>query len=58
MNEPLKLLFAEYTVRVMLEGQIETSYTKADNKCVVTTDSMKNTVNGEPPMPARTSGLY
>lgn len=29
----------------MLEGQIETSYTKADNKCVVTTDSMKNTVN-------------
>ena len=31
----------------MLEGQIETSYTKADNKCVVTTDSMKNTVNGE-----------
>jgi urate oxidase len=37
----------EYTVRVMLEGQIETSYTEADNKCVVTTDSMKNTVNGE-----------
>ena len=36
----------EYTVRVLLEGEIETSYTKADNKCVVTTDSMKNTVYG------------
>jgi len=30
----------------LLEGEIETSYTKADNKCVVTTDSMKNTVYG------------
>jgi urate oxidase len=30
----------------MLEGEIETSFTKADNKCVVTTDSMKNTVYG------------
>jgi len=34
----------EYTVRIMVEGEIETSYTEADNKCVVTTDTMKNTV--------------
>lgn len=38
----------EYTVQVMLEGDIATSYTQADNKVVVTTDSMKNTVYGEP----------
>ncbi|ORY33400.1 uricase [Naematelia encephala] len=35
---------AEYTVRVLLEGDIEKSYTKADNSCVVATDTMKNTV--------------
>lgn len=29
----------------MLEGDIETSYTKADNSVVVTTDTCKNTVN-------------
>ncbi|KAL1921446.1 uncharacterized protein VTP21DRAFT_11162 [Calcarisporiella thermophila] len=34
----------ELTVRVMLEGDIATSYTKADNSIVVATDSMKNTV--------------
>jgi len=32
----------EYNVRVLLEGEIETSYTKADNGVVVATDSMKN----------------
>jgi urate oxidase len=31
-------------VRILLEGDIETSYTKADNSVVVATDSMKNTV--------------
>jgi len=34
----------EMTVCVLLEGAIETSYTKADNNVVVATDSMKNTV--------------
>ncbi|EPB91221.1 urate oxidase [Mucor circinelloides 1006PhL] len=35
----------ELTVRLLLEGDIETSYTKADNSVVVTTDTCKNTVN-------------
>ncbi|WAR59845.1 hypothetical protein PtB15_11B486 [Puccinia triticina] len=35
----------EYTVSVLLEGQIASSYTKADNSVVVATDSMKNTIN-------------
>lgn len=30
----------------MLEGAIETSYTQADNACVVATDTLKNTVYG------------
>jgi len=34
----------EMTVCVLLEGDIETSYTRADNSVVVATDSMKNTV--------------
>ncbi|BDD58193.1 hypothetical protein MAP00_003491 [Monascus purpureus] len=34
----------EMTVRVLLEGDIETSYTKADNSVVVATDSIKNTI--------------
>jgi len=29
----------EYNVRALLEGDIETSYTQADNSVVVTTDS-------------------
>nr|ODN92502.1 urate oxidase [Cryptococcus depauperatus CBS 7841] len=33
----------EYIIQVLLEGDIEASYTKADNSCVVATDSMKNT---------------
>ncbi|KAG2101615.1 uncharacterized protein F5147DRAFT_708821 [Suillus discolor] len=32
----------EYNVRVLLEGEIETSYTVADNSVIVATDSMKN----------------
>jgi len=35
----------EYTVCALVEGKIETSYTQADNTCVVATDSVKNTVN-------------
>ncbi|KAI9791030.1 MAG: hypothetical protein M1833_001721 [Piccolia ochrophora] len=34
----------EMTVCVLLEGDIESSYTKADNSVVVATDSMKNTI--------------
>lgn len=34
----------EMIVCVLLEGDIETSYTKADNSVVVATDTMKNTV--------------
>ncbi|KKY14326.1 putative uricase [Phaeomoniella chlamydospora] len=34
----------EMTVTVLLEGEIETSYTRADNSVVVATDSMKNTI--------------
>ncbi|CAO3695529.1 hypothetical protein G6F70_004999 [Rhizopus microsporus] len=35
----------ELTVRLLLEGDIETSYTRADNSVIVTTDTCKNTVN-------------
>ncbi|KAJ1977133.1 hypothetical protein H4R35_002418 [Dimargaris xerosporica] len=35
---------AELTVRVLLEGDFETSYTQGDNSKVVATDSIKNTV--------------
>ncbi|KAI9798931.1 MAG: hypothetical protein M1825_004944 [Sarcosagium campestre] len=34
----------EMTVCILLEGEIDTSYTKADNNVVVATDTMKNTV--------------
>ncbi|KAL8728334.1 MAG: hypothetical protein Q9166_005477 [cf. Caloplaca sp. 2 TL-2023] len=34
----------EVTVGVLLQGDIETSYTQADNSVVVATDTMKNTV--------------
>ncbi|KAJ5087514.1 hypothetical protein N7456_011130 [Penicillium angulare] len=34
----------EMTVCVLLEGDIETSYTRADNSVVVATDSIKNTI--------------
>lgn len=35
----------ELEVQVMLQGSFEASYTKADNRLVVATDSVKNTVN-------------
>ncbi|KAI8993569.1 urate oxidase [Pilobolus umbonatus] len=35
----------ELTVRLLLEGDIQTSYTKADNSVVVATDTCKNTIN-------------
>jgi urate oxidase len=35
----------ELTVRLLLEGDIETSYTKADNSVIVATDTCKNTIN-------------
>ncbi len=35
----------ELDVSVMLQGDFDASYTKADNRLVVATDSMKNTVN-------------
>ncbi|CAG8564555.1 20575_t:CDS:2 [Cetraspora pellucida] len=34
----------ELTVRVLLDGEFEDSYTKADNSMIVATDSMKNTI--------------
>ncbi|KAF4306804.1 hypothetical protein SLS57_003171 [Botryosphaeria dothidea] len=34
----------EQTVRVLLEGDIETSYTQADNSVIVATDTQKHTV--------------
>jgi urate oxidase len=36
--------FNEWAVRVLLEGDFETSYTQADNSKVLPTDTMKNTV--------------
>jgi len=35
----------ELDVQVMLQGDFDASFTKADNRLVVATDSMKNTVN-------------
>jgi urate oxidase len=36
--------FKEWTVRVLLEGDFETSFTDADNSKILPTDTMKNTV--------------
>jgi urate oxidase len=36
--------FHEWTVRVLLHGDFETSFTEADNSKIVPTDTMKNTV--------------
>ena len=36
--------FNEWTVRVLLHGEFETSFTAADNSCLLPTDTMKNTV--------------
>jgi urate oxidase len=35
----------ELDVQLMLQGDFDTSFTKADNRLVVATDSMKNTIN-------------
>src|ERR1700735_5458402 len=37
-------LFNEWKVRVLLEGDFDTSFTEADNSKVLPTDTMKNTV--------------
>lgn len=36
--------FNEWTVRVLLHGDFEVSFTAADNSCLLPTDTMKNTV--------------
>ena len=36
--------FNEWTVRVLLHGAFEPSFTSADNSCILPTDTMKNTV--------------
>jgi urate oxidase len=36
--------FSEWTVKVLLEGDFETSFTEADNSKLLPTDTMKNTV--------------
>ena len=41
----LRHTIKELEVSVMLQGDFDASYTKADNRLVVATDSMKNTVN-------------
>ena len=43
-RDPKHQSVVEFTVQILLEGEIETSYTKADNSVVVATDTMKNTV--------------
>ena len=43
-RDPKHQSVVELTVQILLEGAIETSYTKGDNSVVVATDSMKNTV--------------
>ena len=45
LREGAKHSLKELDVQVMLHGDFDASYTKADNKLVVSTDSMKNTVN-------------
>jgi urate oxidase len=36
--------FNEWTVRVLLQGDFDASFTEADNSCLLPTDTMKNTV--------------
>ncbi|CAE6425433.1 unnamed protein product [Rhizoctonia solani] len=43
VREGDKHSIVEYNVRALLEGNIATSYTQADNSVVVATDSIKNT---------------
>lgn len=42
-KEPQKQEIIEISVRVLLEGEINDSYTKADNASIVPTDTIKNT---------------
>lgn len=42
-QDPKKQNVIELTVRVLLEGEIDDSYTKADNAPIVPTDTVKNT---------------
>jgi urate oxidase len=44
-REGAKHSLKELDVQVMLHGDFDASYTQADNRLVVATDSMKNTVN-------------
>lgn len=44
-TDPSKQEVIEMTVQVLLEGEIETSYTNADNSSIVPTDTVKNTVH-------------
>ncbi|GAA5869512.1 hypothetical protein JCM8547_001510 [Rhodosporidiobolus lusitaniae] len=37
--------FVEYIVRCLVEGEVERAWTHSDNKSIVATDSIKNTVN-------------
>ncbi|GAA5840294.1 hypothetical protein JCM11251_006687 [Rhodosporidiobolus azoricus] len=37
--------FVEYIVRCLVEGDVERAWTHSDNKSIVATDSIKNTVN-------------
>ncbi len=45
LRDGAKHSLKELDVQVMLHGDFDASYTQADNKLVVATDSMKNTVN-------------
>jgi urate oxidase len=45
LRDGAKHSLKELDVQVMLHGDFDASYTKADNRLVVATDSMKNTVN-------------
>jgi urate oxidase len=52
-RDPKHQSVVELTVQILLEGEIETSYTKADNSVVVATDTMKNTTYCTTPNPLR-----
>lgn len=45
LRDSAKHSLKELDVQVMLHGDFDASYTKADNSLVIATDSMKNTVN-------------
>lgn len=43
-SNPKKQEVMEATVKVLLEGEFDTSYTEADNSSIVPTDTVKNTI--------------